>query len=70
LALIDSETEQEIKYKWNADARRDYQAKLAHHNAELRSFCHQGGIHYSLYVTDRDLSDFVFATLPAIGLFK
>jgi uncharacterized protein (DUF58 family) len=70
LALIDSETEQEIKYQWNADARRDYQTKLAHHNAELRSFCHQSGIHYSLYVTDRDLSEFVFATLPAIGLFK
>ena len=70
LALIDSETEQEIKYQWNANARRDYQTKLAHHNAELRSFCHQSGIHYSLYVTDRDLSEFVFATLPAIGLFK
>jgi hypothetical protein len=48
----------------------DYQSKLARHNAELRSFCHQSGIHYSLYVTDRDLGDFVFATLPAIGLFK
>ncbi len=70
LALVDSETEQEIKYRWNADAHRDYQSKLAHHNAELRSFCHQSGIHYSLYVTDRDLSEFVFATLPAIGLFK
>jgi uncharacterized protein (DUF58 family) len=70
LALVDSETEKEIKYQWNADARRDYQAKLARHNAELRSFCHQSRIHYSLYVTDRDLSEFVFATLPAIGLFK
>lgn len=70
LALVDSETEQEIKYQWNVEARRDYQSKLAHHNAALRSFCHQSGIHYSLYVTDRDLSDFVFATLPAIGLFK
>lgn len=70
LALVDSETSQEIKYQWNAEARRDYQAKLAQHNAELRGFCHQSGIHYSLYVTDRDLSEFVFATLPAIGLFK
>ena len=70
LALVDSETEQEIKYQWNAEAHQDYQARLAHHNAELRSFCHQSGIHYSLYVTDRDLSDFVFATLPAIDLFK
>lgn len=70
LALVDSETQEEIRYPWNGDARRNYQSRLAHHNLEIRSFCHQSGIHYSLYVTDRDLGDFVFATLPAIGLFK
>jgi uncharacterized protein (DUF58 family) len=70
LALIDSESQMQISYEWNGNARRDYQTRLAHHNLEIRSFCHQSGIHYSLYVTDRDLRDFVFATLPAIGLFK
>ena len=70
VALIDSENQQEIKHQWSALARRDYRSKLAHHNAEIRSFCHQSGIHYSFYVTDRDLGEFVFATLPAIGLFK
>ena len=70
LALIDSETKREITYQWGGNSRREYQSKLAHHNLEIRSFCHQSGIHYSLYVTDRDLSDFIFATLPAIGLFK
>jgi uncharacterized protein (DUF58 family) len=70
LALVDSETQSEIRYQWGGSARRDYQTRLAHHNLEIRSFCHQSGIHYSLYVTDRDLGDFVFATLPAIGLFK
>ena len=70
LALIDSESRKEIRYQWNGNARRDYQARLAHHNLELKSYCHQSGIHYSLYVNDRDLSDFIFATLPAIGLFK
>ncbi len=70
VALIDSESRTEIKHQWNAAARRDYQSKLAHHNAEIRSFCHQSGIHYSFYVTDRDLGEFVFTTLPAIGLFK
>jgi uncharacterized protein (DUF58 family) len=70
LALVDSETQSEIRYQWNSASRGDYQTRLAHHNLEIRSFCHQIGIHYSLYVTDRDLSDFVFATLPAIGLFK
>ena len=70
LALVDSETNREINYQWSGNSRREYQARLAHHNLEIRSFCHQSGIHYSLYVTDRDLGDFVFATLPAIGLFK
>jgi len=70
LALVDSETDQEINYQWSASSRRDYQSRLAYHNLEIRSLCHQSGIHYSLYVTDRALSDFIFATLPAIGLFK
>jgi hypothetical protein len=70
LNLVDSETQGEIRLQWSARARQEYRNKLAHHNSELRSFCHQSGIHYSLYVNDRDLSDFVFATLPAIGLFK
>lgn len=70
LALVDSETEKEINYQWSANSHREYQTRLAHHNLEIRSFCHQSGIHYALYVTDRDLSDFIFATLPAIGLFK
>jgi uncharacterized protein (DUF58 family) len=70
LALVDSESQREIRYQWNNGARREYQNRLAHHNLELKSFCHQSGIHYSLYVNDRDLGDFIFATLPAIGLFK
>ncbi len=70
VALIDSESQSEIRQQWSPAARREYQARLAHHNLEIRSFCHQSGMHYSLYVTDRDLGEFVFATLPAIGLFK
>lgn len=70
IALIDSESQNEVQHQWSAGARREYQNKLAHHNLEIRSFCHQSGIHYSFYVTDRDLGEFVFATLPAIGLFK
>ncbi|HVO96238.1 MAG TPA: DUF58 domain-containing protein [Terriglobales bacterium] len=70
LALVDSETAAEVNYRWDQNARREYQNRLAHHNLELRSFCHQSAINYSLYVTDRDLSNFVFATLPVIGLFK
>jgi uncharacterized protein (DUF58 family) len=70
LALVDSETRHEVRYPWDANARQRYQARLAQHNRGLRSFCHQSAIHYSLYVTDRNLADFVFSTLSAVGLFK
>jgi uncharacterized protein (DUF58 family) len=68
--LVDSETNAEINLQWDNRASQNYQARLAQHNLEIRSFCHQSAIHYSLHVTDRDFADFVFATLPAIGLFK
>lgn len=68
--LVDSETNAEINLQWDKRASQNYQARLAQHNSEIRSFCHQSAIHYSLHVTDRDFADFVFATLPAIGLFK
>jgi uncharacterized protein (DUF58 family) len=70
LNLVDSETHAEMRFQWDGGARRAYQDRLAHHNSQIRSFCHQSGIHYSIYITDRELDDFVFATLPAIGLFK
>jgi hypothetical protein len=70
LALVDSENQTEARIQWDTRMRKDYQMRLAQHNLEIRSFCHQSGIHYSLYVTDRDLGEFIFATLPAIGLFK
>jgi uncharacterized protein (DUF58 family) len=70
LALVDSESQAEVRLQWNANLRSRYQEKLEHHNLELRSFCHQTAIHYSLFVTDRELSEFVLETLPAVGLFK
>lgn len=70
LAMVDSESQAVARIQWNTRMRESYQARLAQHNLELRSFCHQSDIHYSLHVTDRDLGDFVLATLPAIGLFK
>jgi uncharacterized protein (DUF58 family) len=68
--LVDSETGAEMNLQWDNQARSAYQKRLAQHNSQIRSFCHQSAIHYSLHVTDRNFADFVFATLPAIGLFK
>ena len=68
--LVDGESREELRIRWNERIRRRYQESLERHNRELRSFCHQSGIHYSLFVTDQGLSDFVLTTLPSIGLFK
>src|SRR5713226_875364 len=70
LALVDSESQSEVRVQWNANLRKRYQERLERHNLELRSFCHQGAIHYSLFVTDQEIGDFVLETLPAVGLFK
>ena len=70
LRLADSETPEELNLRWDDATRRAYRERLERHNRELKSYCHQNGIHYSLYVSDEELSDFVLKTLPAMGLFK
>jgi len=70
LVLEDSESRAEIRLQWTDDLSRQYRERLEHHNRELRSFCHQVGIHYSLFSSDQELGEFVLETLPAIGLFK
>jgi uncharacterized protein (DUF58 family) len=70
LAVVDSEGDAEIRLQWTDNLRREYWERLERHNRQLRSFCHQAGIHASLYVTDQEIGDFVLQTLPSIGLFK
>ncbi len=70
LAVGEHESDEEVRLQWNAEIRREYQRRLEHHNRQLRSFCHQEGIHSSLYVTDQGVSEFVLQTLPSIGLFR
>jgi uncharacterized protein (DUF58 family) len=70
LSLVDSESDEELKVRWNDATRRAYRERLERHNRELKSYCHQSGIHYSLYRTDDELTDFVLKTLPAMRLFK
>jgi len=70
LTVVDSESQTELTVQWSGDLQREYHERLERHNRELRSFCHQSGIHYSLFVTDGELSEFVLEALPTIGLFK
>jgi uncharacterized protein (DUF58 family) len=70
IEVVDCESGAHERLIWNDQLRAAYQRGLEKHNSEIRSFCHQSGIHYSLYVTDRDMGDFVLETLPSIGLFR
>ncbi len=70
LRLADSEKPEELNLRWDAATRRAYGERLERHNRELRSYCHQNGIHYSRYMSDEELSDFILKALPAMGLFK
>lgn len=70
LAVIDCESGLEARLEWDEASLAEYEARLGRHNRELRSFCHQAGIRYSVFPTDGEVSEFVLDTLPTIGLFK
>jgi len=70
IAVGEIEGPGEVFLSWTEEARREYRQRLDAHNRRLRTFCHQIGAHYSLYVTDQDLISFVLESLPSMGLFK
>ncbi|MEK6563171.1 MAG: DUF58 domain-containing protein [Candidatus Binatota bacterium] len=70
LSLVDSESQAELRLRWSGDLQREYREMLERHNLQLKSFCHQAGIHYSLFVAGEELSKFILETLPSVGLFK
>jgi uncharacterized protein (DUF58 family) len=70
LTVVDSESGEEKRLIWSDRVKQAYRRNLERHNREIRSFCHQAGIQYSLFVTDQDLADYVLKALPAVGLFK
>ncbi|NIO10028.1 MAG: DUF58 domain-containing protein [Deltaproteobacteria bacterium] len=70
LALVDKESETEWSLDWSSATRELYRDRLAGHNRQFRSFCHQGGMPTSLYKTDQPPGEFVLRALPSMGLFK
>jgi len=70
VALLDSESHAQVVLQWSGDLLKEYQERLERHNRGLKGFCHQSGIHYSLFATDQEVSEFVLETLPVIGLLK
>ncbi len=66
--MVDSESGETTLVRFDAQAKKEYLRRLDHHNRELRSFCHQTGVHYALFTTDQELQQFVLRELPALGM--
>jgi hypothetical protein len=66
--LVDSESGERLRLRFDEEARREYRRRLDLHNRKIRSLCHQAGIHFVPYVTGGRVEDFILQTLPALGL--
>ena len=66
--MMDSESNETALVRFDAQAKKEYLRRLEQHNRELRSFCHQTGVHYALFTTGQDLQQFVLRELPALGM--
>ncbi|MBI3799325.1 MAG: DUF58 domain-containing protein [Deltaproteobacteria bacterium] len=66
--LVDSESNESALVRFDAQAKKEYVRRLEQHNRELRSFCHQRGVHYAQFTTGQDLQQFVLRELPALGM--
>lgn len=66
--LVDSESAETTLVHFDAYAKQEYLRRLDRHNRELRSFCHQTGVHYALFSTAQDFQQFVLRELPALGM--
>lgn len=68
--FVDSESGGSALVRFDIQAKTEYLKRLDRHNRELRSSCHQAGVHYAQFVTGQDLQHFVLWELPALGLLS
>ncbi len=72
--FVDSESGGSALVRFDAQAKKEYVSRLDRHNRELRSSCHQAGVHHALFVAGQnrpnDLQNFVLRELPALGLLR
>jgi uncharacterized protein (DUF58 family) len=72
--FVDSESGGSALVRFDAQAKKEYVSRLERHNRELRSVCHQAGVHHALFVAGQErhaeLQNFVLRELPALGLLN
>src|SRR5262245_20685326 len=66
--FVDSESGETAVVRFDTQAKKEYMHRLDLHNRNLRSFCHQAGVHYAQFVTDQELQTFILRELPTLGL--
>ena len=66
--VIDSENGERVRVSIGPRERTRYRETLERLTREIRSFCLKRGIHYSLFVTDRDFANFFLRAAAELGL--
>jgi uncharacterized protein (DUF58 family) len=66
--VIDSESGERVRVAIGVREREQYQETLTRLTREIRSFCLKRGLHYSLYVTDREFQSFFLRAVAELGL--
>jgi uncharacterized protein (DUF58 family) len=66
--VIDSESGERVRVAIGAREREQYQETMMRLTREIRSFCLKRGLHYSLYVTDREFQSFFLRAVAELGL--
>ena len=66
--VIDSESGERVRVALGVREREQYQETMMRLTREIRSFCLKRGLHYSLYVTDREFQAFFLRAVAELGL--
>ena len=66
--VIVSESGERVRVAIGVREREQYQETMMRLTREIRSFCLKRGLHYSLYVTDREFQSFFLRAVAELGL--
>ena len=66
--VIDAESGERVRVAIGVREREQYQETMMRLTREIRSFCLKRGLHYSLYVTDREFQAFFLRAVAELGL--
>jgi hypothetical protein len=66
--VVDSESGENLRVALGPREREQYKQTMQRLTREIRTFCLKRGLHYSLYVTDREFQSFFLRAVTDLGL--